>query len=273
MENVERLLETYLGPDGSIQKEGIKSIWEKMTETAKNVKDSVSSRGKRASVKSGDLNAIDKMVELKDMKDSIKFDAFVRVFGSEIAMVHYRGQEVPKHTELLEDVQARLSKALKALIEGANKVEVDVARSLMFLDTAATFPTIAGVPIKLAVNGTTTVGLGLESKIDIPALMRDPRNADLKFKINPLAVTEVSAAMTVDMVIAKTGIKIVANIHSSAAADLTAKMVKGSSFDLKLELPKTKITAVEIKSELLLIQQKDNDVERSRKLSIDNEVT
>ena len=44
----------------------------------------------------------------------------------------------------------------------------------MFLDTAATFPTIAGVPIKLAVNGTTTDGLGIESKIDIPALMFPP---------------------------------------------------------------------------------------------------
>lgn len=264
MENVERVLEHYLGPDGSIQKEGMAGLWSKMSDAM---------RIKRGTVKSGDLNTIDKMVELKDMKDSIKFDAFVRVFGSEIAMMHYRSEEAPKSADMWEDVQTRLSKAVKELIEGAKHVEIDVARSLMFLDTAATFPTIAGVPIKLAVNGTTTVGLGLESNVDISALLRDPENADLKFKINPLAVTELSASMTVDMAIAKTGVKMVANIHSSAAADLTAKMVKGSSFDLKLELPKTKITAVEIKSELLLIQQKDNDAERAKKLTIDNEVS
>lgn len=206
------------------------------------------------------------------MENGIKLDAHVRVFGSEVAMLNYRGAVGQKRLGLLDGMESRISQALKDLVEGAKKVDIDVARSVMFLDTAVIFPTVAGVPIKLAVNGTTAVAMGFESKMDLAALMRDPRNADLKLKISPLAVTEISAAMTVDMVVAKAGVKMVATVHTSAAADLSAKMVQGSSFDVKIDLPKSKVSVVEIKSELLLVQQKESGAERTKKMAIENEI-
>jgi len=275
MENVERILDAYLGPDGLVQKEGILSVLEKASGTIRKSSDKVhdqlssSMRSKRAI--NNDLSPIDKAVDVKDLESGIKLDAYLRVFGSEVAMLNYRGAVGQKRLGLLDGMESRISQALKDLVVGAKKVDIDVARSVMFLDTAVIFPTVAGMPIKLAVNGTTAVAMGLESKMDVAALMRDPRNAELKLKISPLAVTELSAAMAVDMVVAKAGIKMVATVHTSAAADLSAKLVQGASFDVKIELPKSRVSVVEIKSELLLVQQKESGAERAKKLAIDNE--
>lgn len=211
---------------------------------------------------------------MKDKPTGVKLDAFLRVFGSEIGMVNYRGSsDGQPRLELVERLQSRIADAWRDLIEGAKRVELDVARSVMLLDTSATFPTVAGFPLRLAVNGTTTVGLGLESQMDLPALLRDPRNANIKLKVNPLAVTEISASMTVDIAVAKTGIKMAATVHSSMAADFTARLQQGSTAEIKLDLPKSKITLIDFKSAVLLVQQNGNKNERNKPVKIANEAT
>jgi len=172
--------------------------------------------------------------------------------------------------EMMSGLESKIAEAWRDLIQGAKQVNIDVARSLMFLDSSATFPTVAGFPLRLSINGTTTVGMGLESKMDLPALLRNPLNSDVQLKISPLAVTEISAAMTVDIAVVRTGVKMVATVHSSMAADLSARLQQGSSVEIKLDLPKSKMTLVDLKSELLLIQQSANKDERSTRLNIVN---
>lgn len=211
---------------------------------------------------------------MKEKPAGIKLDAFLRVFGSEVGMVNYRGaSNAQPKLELLSGLESRIAEAWRDLIEGAKRVEVDVARSVMFLDSSVTFPTVAGFPLRLAVNGTTTVGLGLESKMDLPALLRDPMNADIRLKVNPLAVTEVSASMTVDISIVKTGIKLATTIHSSMAADFTARMQQGTTVEVKLDLPKSKMTIVEFNSNVMLVEQTADKNERNKPLTITNEAT
>ena len=202
--------------------------------------------------------------------DLPKVAAVMRVLGSTVATVNYQGGS--GLSGVYDGIDSIILKALKDLSEGSKKVNIDLARSLMFLDSAITYPTIAGMPIKLAVNGTTSMVMELESKMDLTAMMRNT-NSDLRLKISPLAVTELSAAMTVDMTVVKAGFKMVTTIHSSADADLTAKYTKSSGLDVKLNLPKTKIAVVEMKSELLAVHQKDKGVEHNRKVAIENETT
>ena len=200
-------------------------------------------------------------------------DSFVRVFGSEIGMFAYRGASSEVFSrQSVDDLQTRVSQALRDLIEGAKNVEIDVARSFMFLDSSVTFHTVAGMPIRLAVNGTTTVALGLESKLDIPALIRDPKNAEIRMKFSPMAVTHLTAAMVVDIGVAKTGIKMVSTLHSSASTDLTASRSEGKGFEVRFDLPKSKITLVDFSSELLIVQKKSDAAEITKKITINDEV-
>jgi len=198
----------------------------------------------------------------------VKLDAFVRVFGTEIGMLAYRGADVKSS---FSDLQTRISQALRQLMEGAKKVDVDVARSFMFLDSSVTFPTVAGMPIRLAVNGSTTVALGLESQLDIASIMRDPRNFDVRVKVSPFAVTQLSASMTVDMSIAETGIKVASTIHSSAAADFSATRKQMKQLEVRLDLPKSKITLIDFSSNLLRVYRAGDD-NQVMKIAINNEM-
>lgn len=201
-------------------------------------------------------------------------DAYLRIFGSEIAMLNYRGNPgAQSKVNVFEGLDDKIAKAMQDLMKGAQHANIDVARSLMFLDTTATFPTIAGFPLRLAVNGTTTIGLGLETKFDLAALKNDPLNSDVKLKCSPLAVTEVTASMTVDIAVAKTGIKMAATLHSASAADFTARLQESGSVEIKLELPKSKMTLVELNSAVTLIQQTGNKVEKIKPVSVVNEAT
>lgn len=214
-------------------------------------------------------------MNMKEKTAGIKLDAFLRVFGSEIGMMNYRFSSgaQPRLDSMADHLQSQIAEAWRDLIEGAKRVNVEVARSMMFMDSSATFPTIAGFPLRLAVNGTSTLGLGLESQMDIPALLRDPLNANIKLKVNPLAVTEVSASMTVDIAVAKTGIKMAATVHSSMAADFSAQLLQGKTVEVKLDLPKSKMTLVEFKSSVLLIQQNADKSESNKPIKILNEAT
>lgn len=218
------------------------------------------------------FGGIFQLINLKDKNSGIKLDAFLRIFGSEVGMINYRGANGQK-PEILSGLESKIADAWRDLIMGAKQVNIDVARSLMFLDSSATFPTVAGFPLRLAINGTTTVGLGLESQTDIPALLRNPLNSNVQFKISPLAVTELSASMTVDIAVVRTGVKMVATVHSSMAADFSARLQQGSAVEVKLDLPKSKITLVDLKSEVMLIQQSVDKDERRKPLNIINKAT
>jgi len=56
----------------------------------------------------------------------------------------------------------------------------------MFLDRISTFPTIAGLPLRLALNGTASLALDFESQIDVKAIIRDPKTASLGLTIIPM---------------------------------------------------------------------------------------
>jgi len=276
-ENLERLLENFLGPDGVLEKEGVSGILEKAVDkvemTGSNLWNRLASttRSKRASIKSNELVTLDKIVNMKEKTSDVKIDAFLRIFGAEIGMLNYRGDL--RKVELLSGIESRIVEAWRDIIQGAKNVNIDVARSLMLLDTTVVFPTVAGFPLRLSVNGTTTVGLGLQSQMDLPAILRDPLNANIKLKLNPLAVTELSAAMTVDIAVAKTGIKMAATVHSSMAADFTARLQQGTAVEVRLDMPKSKVTLVDFTSELLLIEQVANKDERSKEVQVANKVS
>lgn len=61
MENVERILDAYLGPDGLIQKEGILSVLQKGGDAIRNAGEKVQDKLRSKRAISKDLSAIDKV--------------------------------------------------------------------------------------------------------------------------------------------------------------------------------------------------------------------
>ena len=64
----------------------------------------------------------------------------------------------------------------------------------MFLDTSVNIPTCVGMPLKLSVDGTATVNLKINGKMDIRQLFASPASMDVTGTISPRSVQRCCVA-------------------------------------------------------------------------------
>ena len=62
---------------------------------------------------------------------------------------------------------------------------MDYTKSYMFLDSELTVPTAVGMPLKLAIDGTATVNVKLNGKMDVRQMFSNPSTVDINGSIKP----------------------------------------------------------------------------------------
>jgi hypothetical protein len=76
--------------------------------------------------------------------------------------------------------------------------DIDFRRSSIFLDGSIVVPTASGLPLKLSVNGTSTVGLKSSTKLDLSNFFADGK-LSAEAHIFPSATVQVIAQNRSDM--------------------------------------------------------------------------
>ena len=71
---------------------------------------------------------------------------------------------------------------LDMMLQLAQGKTLELTKSVMFLDSTVSIPTIIGVPLKLSVNGTASVSLQANGKVD---MRHAPRTIDIDGSIQP----------------------------------------------------------------------------------------
>ncbi|XP_065572603.1 apolipophorins-like [Artemia franciscana] len=274
-EGLEYLIESYFGPEGIYRaNEVLPTAQERFGNLNEKFWSRFNSllRPKRAApVNKAEIEALGKVMNLdKTFYNPPKGDFFLRLFGAEVATYSYRrGLDAPDADIIFDQI----FRVLGNLIDGAKNQQVEIARSVMFLDRISTFPTIAGLPLRLALNGTASLALDFESQIDVKAILRDPKTASLGLTIIPMASTEISASMGVEVNNLRYGVKTILNLHSSRGGGMKASWHQGKSFEFKLDLPKTKMSLVDAKSSLYVFSQNiDDGSEKLQKMNVLNSV-
>ena len=84
---------------------------------------------------------------------------YLRLFGNEFGYRHFTQNDL---TGVKEELQ--VDDLLKTLAKGR---ELSWTQSALFLDSTMHVPTLAGMPLALSVNGTTTMDLRAEGKLDL----------------------------------------------------------------------------------------------------------
>ena len=56
---------------------------------------------------------------------------------------------------------------------------------MTFLNAEFSYPTSMGLPMKLSTQGSSALKLKLDGKIDIPSIMKSPKNTYFKLQIIP----------------------------------------------------------------------------------------
>lgn len=107
----------------------------------------------------------------------------VKIFGNELRYGDFHGLN-------LEAMKEKLN-YLDWLIELAKEHNFDQTYSAMFLDSTVTIPTAVGMPLKLSVDGTATVSLKVNGKMDIRQLFTSPASMDVTGTISPRLVVMI----------------------------------------------------------------------------------
>ena len=255
VENLDRLIEQYFGPKGK--------IWEKDFEDLKTDANAASKLGKyakeryerivrsRREVKQGDLDKFSKNVQLNrnEVDEDLDIDLSVKLFGVELAYLSYQGDSNKLNPEAIID------KAFDNLEKGFNVVKnlnYDLENYLQFLDSDLVYPTGLGSALSLGLTGTSALRLKTYGKLDLQAILKDPKNANFRVAVEPSVSVRIAGNLVVRAPGAESGMKIVTTLHTATSSDVSVAVLDGHGIDVNFGIPKKKQEIVNVESEVLL---------------------
>lgn len=95
--------------------------------------------------------------------------------------------------------------------------------------------------MNLTVNGSASVSIDVDGRVDLRNFAASPRNLDINGHIKPSAAIVVSGLMGVDAFVTKSTMKMVATMHTSTMIDGKIQLQNGEVFNVELNTPKEKM--------------------------------
>lgn len=231
IQGVEDILERLLGPGSEL--------------------DNAIKRERRAPIRDELLNSIDRTFNKQPDSDQLSY--FIRVFGNEI-----RAGDIFAFD--LESFKSKFN-FLDWLMELAKDHNIDVTKSFHFLDANFVVPTGSGFPLRLNAEGSATIGLSANGKVDVRQMLSSPSTFDINGSVKPSAALEIRASMGVDAQFASTGLKLVNTLHSSTVLDGVVQLRDGRVFNLDWNIPQDKVEIFNAESHVYVVYR-DQDREQ-----------
>ncbi|GFQ98349.1 vitellogenin [Trichonephila clavata] len=223
LEGLEHVVESFFGPGGYFPQKNIAKIL----------------REKR-SVDNNKLNLIDSQFgkHLKTPQEPYG-SVDVKVFGTSMWYQQFKNTDDGPDINLL-DIVTKL----------AEENEKEYSRSFMFLDTTFTIPMTSGLPLKIALNGTASVGLKIGGKFNV----KNFEHVDVQGHIEPSGAIEIAGLLTVDAGhVARSGMRIISTMHSSSVLDGKVLVRNGEVVKAQLNMPRDRIDVFNIQSKMFIV--------------------
>lgn len=107
-------------------------------------------------------------LQAKKTVDDLRGAMYMRMFGSELSYSMFGANNGIDDKFSASEMFDFLQK-----LRNNEKPALSITRNIMFLDSSYILPTIIGLPLKLAINGTATVALNVGGQADV----KDPRQS------------------------------------------------------------------------------------------------
>lgn len=268
IENLDRLIEHYFGPKGKLTQDEVEDLVDKgadkIENIAKYIKTKVDKLRHKREVKQGELDKFAKAVKLRNNEVDQQFDLdlSVKLFGVELAYLTYNGNPTQLSPENIID---KIFDNVEKEFDKAKKFDYNLQNRLQFLDAEVIYPTNLGTALSLNVIGTSVVHLKTYGKLDIPAILKNPKTADVRIGLEPSASIRIAGSLVVKGFDVESGMKLVSTLHTDTANDLTVKLLDGKGVDISLSSPKKKEEIISVTSEVLLSSGSKGDTYKPAK--------
>lgn len=263
-ENLERIIEYYLGPKGYLNTHTEQEIYDEFVNSIDNANKN-NNQPQPSSPRSGrgkqrhrrglreDAEAFGKNVNLGyDADSDIDFDVSLKLFGSEIFFLSLGQHAITTPNDIDKQFREVFLKTLNTL----SSTEKTIDYHTLFLDAELAYPTSIGFPVKLVTHGSGVLHFEIKSAIDIPAIISNLAQSEINIKIVPSVNLLVSGVLTFDASYVTSGIQVSGSLHSSTGIDVSLKVINdGQGVNADIRFPTTKQEIISLDHSISFIQQ------------------
>ncbi|XP_053394173.1 apolipophorins-like [Mercenaria mercenaria] len=247
VEGLESLMESYFGPVGYYNDE---------TKGSNEIPDADPTSAGLSKRKLNDIRS-----KAKKTVDELRGAMYMRMFGSEVSYTMFganNGNSDDKFAgSLLFDFLQKL--------RNNEKQELSLTRNVMLLDSTYTLPTIVGLPLRLAVNGSATVALNVGGQVNL----KNPRQSVvIEGNFEPSGSVEIDSVMSVDAVVTRGGLKMVSTLYTSTGAQGKIEVTGGNIFDFTFDITRDKSEIIDVKTSFFFVY---NDYEKEQNMIKDGQ--
>ncbi|XP_044764136.1 apolipophorins-like [Coccinella septempunctata] len=265
-ENLDKVLEHYLGPKGVLRKATVQQNFDNFAKPVQklfqNLKEKVDkSLRARRDVSKADIDAINEKVQIKtnELDKNFDLDFSVKNFGSEVVFMNSFDLTDKLSTQnIIDNFVSKLNEGLDKL----KSFEKTLRANLLILDAELTYPTSLGFPLRLGLDGASNIQIKSEGNIDVRSLLAKSAENDVNFKLSviPSATITIIGRFSLDTPVLENGLKVASTIHTSTGGDLIVSTFNGGlGLDVKFTTPVEKQELIGFKHDIIF-QSKENGV-------------
>lgn len=217
-------------------------------------------------VSKSEIESIGKQVQIKrsELNADLDLDLSIKLFGSEFLFLNLN-EDVTKYNP--ENIADKLYECLEKGVEEAKNFEKTIRSNLLFLDAELGYPTSLGIPLRLAVEGSSAVQIKTAGSIDLRALRKLDDDVALKLTLIPSANIEISGRLTVDAQVVETGLKVSSTVYTATGGDAKIDILRGAKgFDAKFSLPVEKQKLISATHDIVFTIREQGQPEKSNQL-------
>ncbi|XP_038048374.1 uncharacterized protein LOC119722369 isoform X2 [Patiria miniata] len=208
-------------------------------------------RQKRHLIRETSINDIESEYHA-NVEDHPHASLYLKVFGNELAYM-----DLAKIKNRLTEMKSSMN-PMKLLMNLAKEQTHELSKNALLLDGSWTTPTAMGLPLKLAINGTVSMKVKTEGKIDMRGILMAPRSFEINGVVEPSAALEVSSSMEVTARQTRSGLNHVSRLHSSISLGGKIQVSKGKAFVLEVNVPDQKQEIIDVSSSIYLRLQDES---------------
>lgn len=235
-EGYDHMLESLLAPKRQMENSHkTDSFWSRLGEKLR--------RSRRASPKTTKVDIFDEKVNI--MKPNQPSGSiYFKMFGNELAWF-----ELPTMDDISNFADGVATNNWMSRL--MNEKQMDIARSAMLIDTTVTVPTVTGFPFRADIKATVTAGLKSDGKLNLDGA---PKDMLIEGFIKPSAAIDLTRVMSIDVGVAKRGIRVTSTIHTSTALDGKVEIKPTGEINLKYNMRQEKQEILNLKTSIFSVE-------------------